>query len=44
MPEGTEGESETQFDAITGATLTSRAVQQILNEAIAQAPEIIEGE
>ncbi len=44
VPEGTEGESSTEFDAITGATLTSKSVQQILNEAVEEAPEIIEGE
>jgi len=41
VPEGTEDESATEFDAITGATLTSKAVQQILNETIEEAPEIV---
>jgi Na+-translocating ferredoxin:NAD+ oxidoreductase RnfG subunit len=41
VPEGTEDESATEFDAITGATLTSKAVQQILNNTIDEAPEIV---
>lgn len=41
VAEGTETDSPTEFDAITGATATSKAVQQILNETIAKAPEIL---
>jgi len=41
VPEGTESTTVTEFDAITGATLTSKAVQQILNDTIETAPEIL---
>ena len=41
VPEGTEDNSDTEFDAITGATQTSNAVQQIVNRTIETAPEII---
>ncbi len=41
VPEGTKSTSPTQFDAITGATITSRAVQQILNKTIDAAPGIL---
>ena len=44
VPEGTGSDSETEFDAITGATLTSKAVQQILNETIENASEILSQE
>ncbi len=44
VPEGTEGESDTEFDAITGATITSTSVRNILNETLETAPDIIEGE
>lgn len=41
VPEGTEGESATEFDAITGATLTSTSVKNILNNVDKQAAEIV---
>jgi len=44
VPEGTKSDSPTEFDAITGATITSRAVQQILNSTIEAAPRILERE
>jgi Na+-transporting NADH:ubiquinone oxidoreductase subunit C len=39
VPEG-EKAAEDQFDAITGATVTSNAVKAILNSAVAQAKEL----
>jgi Na+-transporting NADH:ubiquinone oxidoreductase subunit C len=39
VPEG-EKAAEDQFDAITGATVTSNAVKAILNSAVAQATEL----
>jgi Na+-transporting NADH:ubiquinone oxidoreductase subunit C len=38
VPEGTEDEARDEFDAITGATITSRAVEKIMNRAAAEAP------
>jgi Na+-transporting NADH:ubiquinone oxidoreductase subunit C len=40
VPEG-EPSKENEFDAITGATVTSTAVRDILNRAIANAPAIV---
>jgi Na+-transporting NADH:ubiquinone oxidoreductase subunit C len=40
VPEG-EPAGESQFDAITGATITSNAVLAILNSAFAQAPDLV---
>jgi Na+-transporting NADH:ubiquinone oxidoreductase subunit C len=41
VPEGTESADPTEFDAITGATLTSTAVQNMLNKTISAAPAIV---
>lgn len=41
VPEGTLSESDREFDAITGATITSTAVEQILNDIIDAAPGIL---
>jgi Na+-transporting NADH:ubiquinone oxidoreductase subunit C len=41
VPEGTESDSDLEFDAITGATITSTAVEQILNNTIEDAPGLI---
>ena len=41
VPEGTLSDSDREFDAITGATGTSTAVEQILNDAIEAAPGIL---
>ena len=41
VPEGTDGEGRNEFDAITGATITSTAVKDILNKALKEAPEIV---
>jgi Na+-transporting NADH:ubiquinone oxidoreductase subunit C len=41
VPEGTMSESDLEFDAITGATITSTAVEQILNRTIETAPGIL---
>ncbi len=43
VPEGTDGEAPDEFDAITGATITSTAVQEILNRIQAEAPSIVQG-
>jgi Na+-transporting NADH:ubiquinone oxidoreductase subunit C len=40
VPEGTDSKSATEFDAITGATGTSKAVEQILNSAIQAVSEV----
>jgi Na+-transporting NADH:ubiquinone oxidoreductase subunit C len=37
-----EPDSENQFDAVTGATVTSNAVKEILNAAVAQAKELVQ--
>lgn len=36
VPEGTRSGKETEFDAITGATITSKAVEDILNRSVAK--------
>jgi Na+-transporting NADH:ubiquinone oxidoreductase subunit C len=36
LPEGTRSNRENEFDAITGATITSRAVEDILNRSVAK--------
>ena len=41
MSEGTDTTDPQEFDAITGATITSTAVQNILNKTLEQAPEIV---
>ena len=41
VPEG-EPSEENEFDAITGATLTSNFVRQILNGAVAEAPGLVD--
>ena len=41
VPEGTETDDPREFDAITGATITSTAVQNILNDTIDAAPGIV---
>lgn len=43
VPEGTEDEAPDEFDAITGATLTSKAVRGILNDLQAEATDVVEG-
>lgn len=42
VPEGTQSVSVNDFDAITGATITSRAVESILNKTLTQAPQEVE--
>jgi Na+-transporting NADH:ubiquinone oxidoreductase subunit C len=41
VPEGTETKDDREFDAITGATITSTAVRNILNEIKETVPQII---
>lgn len=41
VPEGTEGEGTQEFDAITGATITSTAIQNILNKQLDAAARIV---
>lgn len=41
VPEGTRSADVQEFDAITGATVTSRAVEQILNKTVEQAPGLV---
>ncbi|MBT3275174.1 MAG: FMN-binding protein, partial [Spirochaetales bacterium] len=41
VPEGTETTSDVEFDAITGATITSTAVENILNDTIEAVPGIL---
>jgi Na+-transporting NADH:ubiquinone oxidoreductase subunit C len=41
VAEGTESDNPREFDAITGATITSTAVQNILNDTIDAAPGIV---
>lgn len=41
VDEGTHSSSETEFDAITGATITTRAVRDILNGVIQNAPTLV---
>jgi Na+-transporting NADH:ubiquinone oxidoreductase subunit C len=41
VDEGTRSESKAEFDAITGATITTRAVRDILNRAVAEAPGMV---
>ncbi len=43
VPEG-EAAGESEFDAITGATITSTAVKDIVNGVIEDAPRIVAGE
>ena len=43
VPEGTGSLDEREFDAITGATITSTAVQNILNDTIETASGILGG-
>lgn len=41
VPEGTEGENKREFDAITGATITSTAVRNMLNKSLKEAPDMV---
>ncbi|NQT92086.1 MAG: FMN-binding protein [Lentisphaerae bacterium] len=41
VPEGTRSAAPTDIDAITGATITSAAVRDILNAALRDAPDIV---
>ncbi len=41
VPEGTQSTSGGEFDAITGATITSAAVEKILNSMIETAPAVL---
>jgi len=41
VDEGTQSASATEFDAITGATITTRAVRDILNGVIEDAPKLV---
>jgi Na+-transporting NADH:ubiquinone oxidoreductase subunit C len=41
VPEGTRSTAPDEFDAITGATITSAAVQDILNRTLRDAPALI---
>ncbi len=43
VPEGTKNEADNEFDQITGATITSRAVKDMVNEVLKNAPERITG-
>jgi len=43
VPEGTKNTASNQFDAITGATITSTAVQNILNRSESQAASVVQG-
>lgn len=43
VPEGTRSTAPDRFDAITGATVTSTAVRNILNHALADAPARMAG-
>lgn len=43
VPEGTDDEAKNEFDAITGATITSTAIMDILNKTQAQASGIVRG-
>ena len=43
VPEGTNSQAKNEFDSITGATITSTAIQNILNETLVAAPEIVRG-
>lgn len=43
VPEGTKNESANEFDAITGATITTRAVKDMVNVVFKEAPERIGG-
>lgn len=42
VPEGTRSSDPGEIDAITGATVTSTAVRDILNRALREAPGIVE--
>lgn len=41
VPEGTQSDSPTEMDAITGATITSKAVRDMLNELQRTAPSAV---
>ena len=43
VSEGTKNDKSDQFDAITGATITTRAVQRMVNKTLKEAPEILNG-
>ena len=43
VSEGTKNDKPDQFDAITGATITTRAVQRMVNKTLKEAPEILNG-
>lgn len=40
VPEGTKSGKEDEFDAITGATVTSKAVESMINETVKNAPAV----
>jgi Na+-transporting NADH:ubiquinone oxidoreductase subunit C len=40
VPEGTKSEKYDEFDAITGATVTSKAVESMINKTVKNAPVI----
>jgi Na+-transporting NADH:ubiquinone oxidoreductase subunit C len=41
VAEGTKSEKSDEFDAITGATITSKAVESMINETMKDAPDIV---
>ena len=43
VPEGTDSKVADEFDSITGATITSTAIQKMLNETYQAASEIVRG-
>lgn len=43
VPEGTKNEADNEFDQITGATITSNAVKDMVNRVLKDAPERIAG-
>lgn len=40
VPEGTKSGKDDEFDAITGATVTSKAVESMINETVKNAPAV----
>ncbi len=40
VPEGTKSGNENEFDAITGATVTSKAVESMINKTVKNAPAV----
>lgn len=40
VPEGTKSEKSNEFDAITGATVTSKAIESMVNQTVKNAPDV----